>query len=319
MKMVKYFITGGAGFIGSNYIRYLVEQGGCEILNYDKLTYAGNLYNLKGLEERFDFVQADICNIQKLNETFEKFQPDVVINFAAESHVDRSIKDSSQFIKTNVLGTDNLLKCSLKHDVGKYVQISTDEVYGTLGTTGLFTENTPLNPSNPYSASKAAADHLVRTYVKTYKINAAITRCTNNYGPRQHTEKLIPTAIDKTLKKQKIPVYGDGLNIRDWIHVNDHCKAIQKIVENDTKETIYNIGAENEWKNIDLVKKIIQIIAELKPELGVDENLIEFVKDRPGHDLRYAIDPKRIQKEFKWKAKTSFEKGLKETIKWYLG
>ena len=314
-------VTGGAGFIGSNFIRYLLKKDSdIQILNFDKLTYAGNLLNLKDIEEdgNYRFVKGDICAENDLKPVFKDFKPDFVFNFAAESHVDRSIYDPTAFVKTNVLGTQKLLSMCQRHGIERYVQISTDEVYGSLPDEGRFTENTPLDPTSPYSASKASADLLVNAHHLTYGLPVNITRCSNNYGPYQFPEKLIPLVIMNCLLQKEIPVYGDGLNVRDWIHVKDHCEAVFMVAKKDVPGETYNIGADNEVKNIDLVKSIIRIMSEISPESCASEDLIRFVKDRPGHDRRYAIDSQKIREKIGWKPVMDFESGLKETIKWYI-
>ncbi|PKL69787.1 MAG: dTDP-glucose 4,6-dehydratase [Methanomicrobiales archaeon HGW-Methanomicrobiales-1] len=319
--MIKYLITGGAGFIGSNFIRNLLNRHQeIKILNFDKLTYAGNLNNLSDLEKdiRYSFVKGDICDIKKTENVFNQFHPDYVVNFAAESHVDKSIHYPDVFVTSNVLGVQNLLQISLQQGVKKYLQISTDEVYGSLGAEGLFTEKTLLDPSSPYSASKASADLLTQAYFHTFNLPINITRCSNNYGPYQFPEKLIPLTILNCLKGRKIPVYGDGLNVRDWIHVDDHCSAIDLVLHNGVVGEIYNVGANNERSNIEIVKLIIQILAELRSDLKISEALISYVEDRKGHDRRYAIDSTKIQSTFYWKPKIDFNYGLTETIKWYL-
>jgi len=321
MKTEKYFITGGAGFIGSNFIRYLFHQNkDIRILNFDSLTYAGNLDNLSDIETtpRYSFVKADICSIKKIKNIFDRFHPDYVVNFAAESHVDRSILKPDIFVKSNVMGVQNLLKVSLESGVKKYLQISTDEVYGSLGDEGSFTEKTQLDPRSPYSASKASADLLTQAYYHTFNLPINITRCSNNYGPYQFPEKLIPLTITNCLNRKKIPIYGDGRNIRDWIHVKDHCSAINLVLHKGVAGKIYNVGANNERSNIEIVKLIIRILSDLRPDLKVSEDLISYVEDRKGHDRRYAIDSTKIQKELKWKPSIPFERGLKDTIHWYL-
>ncbi|GMQ65172.1 dTDP-glucose 4,6-dehydratase [Vallitalea maricola] len=306
-------VTGGAGFIGSNFIRYIINKyDDYRIINLDELTYAGNLDNLMDIEDNpnYVFVRGDISNIDTLNRIMEK-GVDYIINFAAESHVDRSIDSSNAFIKTNVMGTQVLLDASKKYKIKKYIQISTDEVYGSLGETGYFTEKTPISPNNPYSASKASADMLVRAYYETYKLPINITRCSNNYGAYQYPEKLIPLMISRAYDNQPLPVYGNGLNIRDWIHVEDHCAAIDKVLHLGKIGEVYNIGANNERNNIFIVKKILDC-------LDKDESLIEFVDDRLGHDIRYAIDATKIREELGWRPRYEFEEGIEETIKWYV-
>jgi dTDP-glucose 4,6-dehydratase len=321
MKTKKYFITGGAGFIGSNFIRYLLQQKeDIRILNVDSLTYAGNLDNLSDIKQNsgYSFVKADICSIKKIKNLFDRFHPDYVVNFAAESHVDRSIIKPNIFVKSNVMGVQNLLNVSLEFGVKKYLQISTDEVYGSLGKKGLFTEETPLDPRSPYSASKASADLLTQAYFHTFHLPINITRCSNNYGPYQFPEKLIPLTITNCLNRKKIPIYGDGLNVRDWIHVKDHCSAIDVVLHKGVAGEVYNVGANNEQSNIGIVKLIIRILSDLRPDLKVSEDLISYVEDRKGHDRRYAIDSTKIQKELNWKPSIPFERGLKDTIDWYL-
>lgn len=310
--MTKILITGGAGFIGSNFIKYMINKySEYEIINLDALTYCGNLENLKDIENKdnYTLIKGNICDKAIVDELVSK--ADYVINFAAESHVDRSIVDPEIFIKSNVLGTQILLNATKEHGVEKYIQISTDEVYGTLGKTGYFTENTPLQPNSPYSASKASADLVVRAYYETFDLPINITRCSNNYGPYQFPEKLIPLMISNALENKKLPIYGDGKNIRDWLHVYDHCSAIDLVLHEGRLGEVYNIGGNNEKENIEIVKLILN-------ELSRSESLIEFVKDRLGHDRRYAIDSSKIQSELGWKPKYTFETGIKETIQWYL-
>ena len=323
MANEKILITGGAGFIGSNFIHFIFkkyENINIKTINYDKLTYAGNLANLKGVENHqgYSFIKGDICDKQKLHTIFETFKPDYIIHFAAESHVDRSILSPEEFVKTNVLGVQNLLELSLDFGVKKYIQISTDEVYGSLGNTGYFTEKTPLDPHSPYSASKASADLLTKANYDTHKLPVIITRCSNNYGPYQFPEKLIPLTIVNCLSGKNIPVYGDGLNVRDWIHVEDHCTAIDTVVNKGRVGEVYNIGGNNERTNIEVVKLIIRQLSEALPESGISEELIVYVEDRKGHDRRYAIDSTKIQRELDWKPRIGFENGIRETIKWYL-
>ncbi|NSL52034.1 dTDP-glucose 4,6-dehydratase [Calidifontibacillus erzurumensis] len=311
---MKVLVTGGAGFIGSNFIRYMVDKyPNYQIVNLDKLTYAGNLSNLKDIENKpnYKFVKGDISDRPFIHQLFEDEQFDYVLNFAAESHVDRSISDPEIFIKTNVLGTQVLLDAAKTYQVKKYLQISTDEVYGTLGDTGYFTEETPLAPNSPYSASKAGADLLVRAYHETYGLPVNITRCSNNYGPYHFPEKLIPLMIINALNDKPLPVYGDGLNVRDWLHVFDHCQAIDLVLHIGQVGEVYNIGGNNERTNIEVVKVILK-------ELGKSESLIKFVDDRLGHDRRYAIDATKLRTKLGWKPKYSFEEGIKQTIQWYL-
>lgn len=310
---MKLLITGGAGFIGSNFIHLIIkERPEYRLVNVDALTYCGNLSNLSDIENNpnYQFVKADITDADTMDELFKKEKFDAVINFAAESHVDRSIDNPSIFLKTNILGTQVLLDLTLKYEVNRFVQISTDEVYGSLPESGYFTETTPLAPNSPYSASKASADLLARSYIHTYGMDIVITRCSNNYGPYQFPEKLIPLMITNACEDEPLPVYGDGLNVRDWIHVDDHCHAILRVLEKGKKGEIYNIGGSNEWTNLSLVKQLLSIMN--KPE-----SLIKFVKDRPGHDRRYAIDSSKIQKELSWQPQYGFEEGLKHTVHWY--
>ncbi|MBQ2226398.1 MAG: dTDP-glucose 4,6-dehydratase [Methanobrevibacter sp.] len=310
--MANILVTGGAGFIGSNFVRYMVEKySDYHIINLDALTYCGNLENLKDIEDKdnYTFVKGDIRDKAIVDELVEK--SDYVINFAAESHVDRSIADPEIFIKSNVLGTQVLLNAAKEHGVEKYIQISTDEVYGTLGKTGYFTEDTPLQPNSPYSASKAGGDLIARAYHETFGLPVNITRCSNNYGPYQFPEKLIPLMISNALEDKKLPVYGDGKNVRDWLHVHDHCSAIDLVLHEAKPGEVYNIGGNNEKQNIEIVKLILG-------ELGKDESLIEFVTDRLGHDRRYAIDSTKIQEELSWKPEYTFEVGIRKTIQWYL-
>ena len=323
--MKNVLVTGGAGFIGSNYIKNHLKMKSHNIICFDALTYAGNLYNLIDVKDKITFVRGDICNEMVVDSVFEKYDIDTVINFAAESHVDRSIVDPYSFIKTNILGVQTLLKtcrdywCENSKDKNcteykkgvKYLQVSTDEVYGSLGETGKFTEKTPLEPNSPYSSSKASADLIVRAYNRTFGLPVLITRCSNNYGPNQFPEKLIPLTISNALSNKKIPIYGSGNQIRDWIFVNDHCLAIEEVLEKGTLGDIYNIGCENEWTNLNIVELILE-------ELDKDEGLIEHVSDRPGHDNRYAIDNTKIKNETGWEPKYQFEKGIKQTINWYI-
>jgi len=309
--MTKILITGGAGFIGSNFLRYMINKyQNYEITNLDALTYCGNLENLREIEDNtnYTFIKGYITNKELVNQITKNM--DYIINFAAETHVDRSINDPSIFIKSNIMGTQVLLESAKENNVKKFLQISTDEVYGTLGKNGYFQEDTPLSPNSPYSASKAGADLMVRAYHKTYKLPVNITRCSNNYGPYQYPEKLIPLMIYNALDDKELPVYGDGLNVRDWLHVYDHCTAIDLVLHKGRDGEIYNIGGNNEKKNIEIVKLILE-------NLNKPESLIKYVEDRPGHDRRYAIDSTKIRKELGWKPKYTFEKGIVETIKWY--
>jgi len=320
-------ITGGAGFIGSHVVRHFVKKyPDFLIVNLDALTYAGNLENLKDIENHPNYVfeKVDIRDFEKVLVILEKYQPFGIIHLAAESHVDRSILNPIDFVMTNVVGTVNLLNAALhlwKNDFEgkKFYQISTDEVYGSLGETGFFTEETPYAPRSPYSASKASADHFVQAYHHTYGLPVVISNCSNNYGPYQFPEKLIPLMINNILHKKPLPVYGKGLNVRDWLYVEDHVEAIDLVFFRGKNGETYNIGGNNEWKNIDLVRLLCRLMDEtLGREPGESEKLITFVKDRAGHDLRYAIDSSKIQKELGWVPKTSFLEGLKKTIHWYL-
>lgn len=319
--MKKILVTGGAGFIGSNYIRFVLEKyRNVKIINFDKLTYAGNLQNLSVLEkdQRYTFIRGDICDPDQLSSAIENSSPDFIVNFAAETHVDRSISNPGIFIRSNVVGVQNLLDCSLQFNVKKYLQISTDEVYGSLGNKGLFSETTPLAPHSPYSASKASADLLTQSYFHTFDLPINITRSSNNYGPYQFPEKLIPLTILKCLKKEKIPIYGKGRNIRDWIHVMDNCSAIDLVLRKGMPGEIYNVGANNEISNIQMVRLIIKKFSELRPRIKISDKLISFVEDRKGHDWRYAINSEKIKRELGWKPKVSFDIGLRNTIQWYL-
>ncbi len=314
---MKILVTGGAGFIGSNFIYYLLgKYFDDEIICLDKLTYAGNISTLQvALDNpRFKFIKGDIADKYIVEKVFEAERPDIIVNFAAESHVDRSIEDPSIFLKTNILGTQVLMDACRKYGIKRYHQVSTDEVYGDLPLDRpdlFFTEETPIHTSSPYSASKASADLLVMSYFRTYGLPVSITRCSNNYGPYHFPEKLIPLMISKALSNEKLPVYGKGENIRDWLYVEDHCCAIDLVIRNGKAGEIYNIGGHNEKTNIDVVKVILKT-------LNKPESLISFVKDRPGHDMRYAIDPAKIHRELGWLPKTTFEMGIKKTIKWYL-
>lgn len=320
-------ITGGAGFIGAHVVRHFVEKyPEYQIINLDVLTYAGNLENLKDVESatNYQFVKADITDEQLILSIFETHQPDAVIHLAAESHVDRSIHSPLEFVKTNVLGTVNLLNAAKKIWDGKYEgkrfhHVSTDEVYGTLGETGLFTETTAYDPHSPYSASKASSDHFVRAYADTYGMPVVLTNCSNNYGPNQFPEKLIPLCIHNILNKKPLPIYGDGKYTRDWLYVIDHAIAIDLVFHEGNDREVYNVGGFNEWKNIDLVQELCkQMDEKLGNEAGTSAQLITFVKDRPGHDLRYAIDATKINQELGWKPSVTFEEGLSKTIDWYL-
>lgn len=327
--MKTYLVTGGAGFIGSNFVIYMLNKyTDVKIINVDVLTYAGNLENLKSVENNpnYTFVQADICDDKAIAKLFKEYDIDYVVNFAAESHVDRSISDPEIFVKTNVLGTVNLLNNAKKAwTIGddqykegvKYLQVSTDEVYGTLGAEGYFMETTPLDPHSPYSSSKASADLFVKAYADTYKFPVNITRCSNNYGPYQFPEKLIPLIMNNTLNHKDLPVYGDGMQIRDWLYVEDHCKAIDMVIRNGVLGEVYNVGGHNERTNIFIVKTIIEYIKE-NVDSTVGEHMIKHVTDRKGHDRRYGIDPQKIKDALGWYPETTFEVGIKKTLKWYL-
>jgi len=308
---MRLLITGGAGFIGSNFIKYLLNKyNNYSVINLDLLTYAGNLENLDEIKNspNYKFVRGDVADENLIKEITRNV--DAIVNFAAESHVDRSIEGPSVFIRTNVVGTQILLEAAKENRVQRFIQISTDEVYGSLGPKGYFSEDTPLSPNSPYSASKAGADLIVRSYFETYKFPAIITRCSNNYGPNQFPEKFIPLLITNAFENKELPIYGDGLNVRDWIHVADHCEAIDIVLHKGKEGEVYNIGGNCEKRNIDIAKLILK-------KIGKDESLIRFVKDRPGHDRRYAMDVSKIKRELGWSAKYPFDEGISELIKWY--
>ena len=327
-------ITGGAGFIGSNFVPYFCEKyPDYHVINLDKLTYAGDLNNLKECDDfsNYTFVKGDICDLALVQKLFKDHDIKGVIHFAAESHVDNSIANPKEFIRTNIEGTFTLLDVAKNHwmdaphnvkngyENSRFHHISTDEVYGTLGSDGLFTEDTPYAPNSPYSASKASSDFLVRSYYHTFGMNVTTSNCSNNYGPKQHAEKLIPTVIMKALAEEHIPIYGNGLNVRDWLYVLDHCKAVDLVYHNGKSGETYNAGGRNERNNLEIVNVICEILDEKKPrESGKYSDLISFVADRPGHDLRYAIDASKINKELGWSPSLTFEEGLSETIDWYL-
>ena len=308
-------VTGGAGFIGGNFVHYMVNKyPEYNIIVLDKLTYAGNLETLEPVMDKIKFVKADIADREAVYKLFEETKPDIVVNFAAESHVDRSIEDPEIFLKTNILGTQVLMDACRKYGIKRYHQVSTDEVYGDLPLDRpdlFFTETTPIHTSSPYSSSKAGADLLVMAYHRTYGLPVTISRCSNNYGPYHFPEKLIPLMIANALADKPLPVYGEGLNVRDWLYVEDHCRAIDLIIHKGRVGEVYNVGGHNEMKNIDIVKLICK-------ELGKPESLITHVEDRKGHDMRYAIDPTKIHNELGWLPETKFEDGIKKTIKWYL-
>jgi dTDP-glucose 4,6-dehydratase len=311
--MQRLFVTGGAGFIGSAFVRLALDHyPTCEIVNFDALTYAGNLDNLNGVDNRrHRFVKGDIADLPAVLDTLVE-GTDALINFAAESHVDRSIASADEFIRTNVLGTQVLLDCARERGVGRFVQISTDEVLGSLREEeeAFFTEDSPFRPNSPYAASKAAAEHLVRAAHHTFGLDTVITRCGNNYGPRQFPEKFLPLMLANAMSDQAIPVYGDGRNVRDWVYVDDHCRAILVLLEKGHAGATYNIGARNERRNIDVAKSVLD-------QLGKPHSLLMFVKDRPGHDRRYAIDPSLVESEFDWRPRETWESGLRKTIDWY--
>ena len=329
---MKILVTGGCGFIGSNFVLQQINTTQNTILNLDKLTYAGNLNNLSKVSKdpRYEFVQGDICDSNLVSNTISYFQPDAIVHFAAESHVDRSIHGPMDFVNTNIVGTATLLNVSRKYiearsqkpEAGnfRFLHVSTDEVFGSLGDDGLFTETTPYDPNSPYSASKAGSDHLVRAWTRTYGFPALITNCSNNYGPYQFPEKLIPLMIANCIDEKPLPIYGEGLNIRDWLFVEDHYDAIYSVLRNGTIGETYNIGGNNEITNIDIVNTICSILDELKPRSGGKSynNLITFVTDRPGHDFRYAIDATKINNKLGWSPKETFASGIRKTIQWYL-
>ena len=330
--MKRFLVTGGAGFIGSNFIQLLLQQPDLQLLNMDKLTYAGNLDSLQSVAEqpRYGFIQADICEAEQVEKIINEFQPDAIVHFAAESHVDRSIDGPAAFIQTNIVGTFNLLEAARKfwrqlsetaQADFRFLHVSTDEVYGSLGATGLFTEDTPYAPNSPYSASKASSDHLVRAYRHTYGLPVVTTNCSNNYGPFQFPEKLIPLMILNALAGKPLPVYGDGMQVRDWLYVTDHCQAILTVLATGKCGETYNIGGHNEMPNIRIVQTICRILDELRPRADGKPytDQIAYVADRPGHDRRYAIDASRLKRELGWEPAHSFEQGIAETVDWYLG
>jgi dTDP-glucose 4,6-dehydratase len=329
--MKTFFVTGGAGFIGGNFILHLMKTNQAKIINYDKLTYAGNLDTLVSVEKNpnYTFEQGDICDKNRLKSLFEKYEIDAVVHFAAESHVDRSIETPEDFIQTNIVGTYELLEVTrwywqelsvTRKKNFRFLHVSTDEVYGSLGKTDLFTEETAYAPNSPYAASKASSDHLVRAYHKTFNLPILTTNCSNNYGPYQFPEKLLPLMITKALSGKPLPVYGDGKQIRDWLYVEDHCQAIIEVLEKGTIGQVYNIGGHNEKTNLDVVHTLCHILDEMVPDSPYrpHEKLISFVEDRPGHDRRYAIDASKIQNKLGWVPHESFQTGLRKTVRWYL-
>lgn len=308
---MKLFITGGAGFIGSNFISHILKTTEFSVVNFDALTYAGNPENLAEFASnpRYSFVRGDISDSEAVGDVLSAGF-DAVLNFAAETHVDRSILNAADFVRTNVVGTQTLLDAARRHRIPRFIQISTDEVYGSLGASGRFTETSQLAPNSPYSASKAGADLLVRAAYRTHNLPAIVTRCSNNYGPFQFPEKFVPLMILNALEGKKLPVYGDGLYVRDWIHVHDHCRALERVLRDGQPGEVYNIGGSDEWKNLDVVRRIL-LLTERSDEL------IQYVQDRPGHDRRYAVDSSKIERSLGWKPRIPFEEGLEETIRWY--
>ncbi|MEX0719981.1 MAG: dTDP-glucose 4,6-dehydratase [Balneolaceae bacterium] len=326
---LKIIVTGGAGFIGSALVRLIINQTGHQVLNIDKLTYAGHLESLTSVadSERYTFEKVDICDAAEMQRIFTEYQPDAIMHLAAESHVDRSIDGSAEFIKTNVNGTHTLLEIAKNYwnslegnrkESFRFLHVSTDEVYGSLGDEGFFTEETPYDPRSPYSSSKASSDHLVRAWNHTYGLPTVITNCSNNYGPYQFPEKLIPVVILKALQGEPIPVYGKGDNVRDWLYVDDHARALLKVVETGKPGETYNIGGHNEKQNIEVVHTICDTLDELMPKNEKYREQISFVTDRPGHDFRYAIDASKIERELGWTPEETFDSGIKKTVQWYL-
>jgi len=326
---MRVLVTGGAGFIGSALVRHLVLDKGYDVLNVDALTYAGNLASLKLVEDKpnYRFIQANICDRAAMEQAVSKFRPDRIMHLAAESHVDRSITGAADFIQTNVIGTFTLLEVARDHwsnlegpakDAFRFLHVSTDEVFGSLSEDGLFTENTPYDPSSPYSASKASSDHLAKAWQRTYGLPVVVSNCSNNYGPYHFPEKLIPLTILNALAGERLPVYGQGENIRDWLYVEDHARALDLIVDRGRVGETYNVGGRNERRNIDVVRRICSVLDELAPSNGPREELIEFVTDRPGHDARYAIDATKLETELGWRAQENFDTGIEKTVRWYL-
>ena len=326
---MRVLVTGGAGFIGSALVRHLVLDKGYDVLNVDALTYAGNLASLKLVEDKpnYRFIQANICDRAAMEQAVSKFRPDRIMHLAAESHVDRSITGAADFIQTNVIGTFTLLEAARDHwsnldgpakDAFRFLHVSTDEVFGSLSEDGLFTENTPYDPSSPYSASKASSDHLAKAWQRTYGLPVVVSNCSNNYGPYHFPEKLIPLTILNALAGERLPVYGQGENIRDWLYVEDHARALDLIVDRGRVGETYNVGGRNERRNIDVVRRICSVLDEFAPSNGPREELIEFVTDRPGHDARYAIDATKLETELGWRAQENFDTGIEKTVRWYL-
>lgn len=326
---MRILVTGGAGFIGSALVRYLVAEVGAEVLTVDKLTYAGNLHSLRAIENapNHRFLRADICDAAAINEAFRSFQPDRVMHLAAESHVDRSITGAGDFIQTNVVGTFTMLDAARRYWTGlpadrkdgfRFLHVSTDEVYGSLGDEGLFQEVTPYDPSSPYSASKAASDHLATAWQRTYGLPVVISNCSNNYGPYHFPEKLIPLIILNALEGKPLPVYGTGANIRDWLYVDDHARALHLICSRGRVGEKYNVGGRNERRNIDVVRRVCEILDQMKPHGAPHDRLIQFVTDRPGHDARYAIDATKLETELGWRAQENFDTGIEKTVRWYI-
>lgn len=326
---MRVLVTGGAGFIGSALVRHLVSEVGAEVLNIDKLTYAGNLASLKAIENapNYRFLKADICDRSAVSNAFEEFRPDYVMHLAAESHVDRSITGAADFIQTNINGTFSMLEAARHYWDGlaadakaafRMLHVSTDEVYGSLGEDGLFAETTPYDPSSPYSASKAASDHLATAWERTYGLPVIISNCSNNYGPFHFPEKLIPLIILNAMEGKPLPVYGSGANIRDWLYVGDHARALWLIVQRGRLGEKYNVGGRNERRNIEVVERVCQIMDEVRPGNAPHSNLISYVADRPGHDARYAIDATKLETELGWKALENFDSGIRKTVEWYL-
>jgi len=326
---MRIIVTGGAGFIGSAVCRHLVGEVGAEVLNIDKLTYAGNLASLSSLDTNpaYRFLQADICDRAAMDRAFAAFEPDGVMHLAAESHVDRSITGSGAFVQTNIVGTFTLLEAARgywsglparRREAFRFLHVSTDEVYGSLGTDGLFTETTPYDPSSPYSASKAAADHLASSWARTYGLPVVLSNCSNNYGPFHFPEKLIPLVILNAMHGKPLPVYGDGGNIRDWLFVDDHARALHLVLTGGRVGEKYNVGGRNERRNIDVVRRICAILDELRPARAPHDRLITFVTDRPGHDHRYAIDASKLEADLGWRARETFDTGIEKTVRWYI-